>query len=36
VGLIYKFGYFTQRINVIGEQEELFLEFDRRNCSSRF
>jgi len=28
VGLIYKFGYFTQRINVIGEQEELFLEFD--------
>jgi len=28
VGLIYKFGYFTQRINVMGEQEELFLEFD--------
>lgn len=28
VGLIYKFGYFTQRINVVGEQEELFVEFD--------
>jgi starch phosphorylase len=28
VGLIYKFGYFTQRINVKGEQEELFAEFD--------
>ncbi|MHC4622446.1 MAG: alpha-glucan family phosphorylase [Planctomycetota bacterium] len=28
VGLIYKFGYFTQRINLNGEQEELFLEFD--------
>lgn len=28
VGLIYKYGYFTQRINIIGEQEESFLEFD--------
>jgi starch phosphorylase len=28
VGLIYKLGYFTQRINVTGEQEELFIEFD--------
>jgi len=28
VGLIYKFGYFTQRINLNGRQEELFLEFD--------
>jgi starch phosphorylase len=28
VGLIYKYGYFTQRINSKGEQEEQFLEFD--------
>ncbi len=28
VGLIYKFGYFTQRINLDGYQEELFTEFD--------
>jgi starch phosphorylase len=28
VGLVYKFGYFTQRINLNGQQEELFLEFD--------
>jgi len=28
IGLIYKFGYFTQRINLNGDQEELFLEFD--------
>lgn len=28
VGLIYKFGYFTQRINLNGMQEELFMEFD--------
>ena len=28
IGLIYKFGYFTQRINLDGYQEELFLEFD--------
>ena len=28
VGLIYKFGYFTQRINLDGYQEELFQEFD--------
>jgi len=28
VGLIYKYGYFTQRINLKGEQEEQFLEFD--------
>ncbi len=28
VGLIYKYGYFTQRINLHGYQEELFLEFD--------
>ncbi len=27
VGLIYKFGYFTQRINIDGQQEELFVEF---------
>jgi len=27
VGLIYKFGYFTQRINLQGLQEELFVEF---------
>lgn len=27
VGLIYKFGYFTQRINLHGHQEELFIEF---------
>jgi starch phosphorylase len=28
VGLVYKYGYFTQRINVQGEQEEQFIEFD--------
>ena len=28
VGLIYKYGYFTQRIDLHGYQEELFLEFD--------
>jgi glycogen phosphorylase len=28
VGLIYKYGYFTQRINLHGYQEELFVEFD--------
>jgi len=28
IGLIYKYGYFTQRINTKGEQEEQFVEFD--------
>jgi glycogen phosphorylase len=28
VGLVYKYGYFTQRINMKGEQEEQFVEFD--------
>ncbi len=28
VGLIYRFGYFTQRVDLDGLQEELFLEFD--------
>jgi starch phosphorylase len=28
IGLIYRYGYFTQRINTKGEQEEQFLEFD--------
>ena len=28
IGLIYKYGYFTQRIGLNGEQEELFQEFD--------
>jgi len=28
VGLLYKFGYFTQRINLEGRQEELFLELE--------
>jgi len=28
IGLVYKYGYFTQRINRKGEQEEQFLEFD--------
>jgi starch phosphorylase len=28
LGLVYKYGYFTQRINFKGEQEEQFLEFD--------
>ena len=28
IGLVYKYGYFTQRINLKGVQEELFLEFD--------
>jgi starch phosphorylase len=30
VGLIYKYGYFTQRINLEGRQEELFFEFEHR------
>jgi len=28
IGLVYKYGYFTQRINMKGEQEEQFVEFD--------
>jgi starch phosphorylase len=28
VGLIYKYGYFTQRINLEGRQEEMFVEFE--------
>jgi starch phosphorylase len=28
VGLIYKYGYFTQRINLEGRQEEMFFEFE--------
>jgi starch phosphorylase len=28
IGLIYRYGYFTQRINMKGEQEEQFIEFD--------
>lgn len=28
VGLIYKYGYFTQRINLEGRQEELFSEIE--------
>ena len=28
IGLVYKYGYFTQRINMQGEQEEQFIEFD--------
>ena len=28
VGLVYRYGYFTQRINLNGLQEELFQEFD--------
>jgi starch phosphorylase len=28
VGLIYKYGYFTQRINLQGRQEELFSEIE--------
>ncbi|MHC4574778.1 MAG: alpha-glucan family phosphorylase [Planctomycetota bacterium] len=28
IGLIYKFGYFTQRITLSGDQEELFIEFE--------
>jgi starch phosphorylase len=28
IGLIYKYGYFTQRIGLNGDQEEMFLEFD--------
>ena len=28
VGLIYRFGYFTQRINLEGRQEELLLELE--------
>jgi len=28
VGLVYKYGYFTQRINLNNLQEELFQEFD--------
>ena len=28
VGLLYKYGYFTQRLNPDGEQEEVFVEFE--------
>ncbi|MGD0077787.1 MAG: alpha-glucan family phosphorylase [Sedimentisphaerales bacterium] len=28
VGLIYKYGYFTQRINLQGRQEEMFVEIE--------
>lgn len=28
VGLVYRYGYFTQKINPNGIQEELFIEFD--------
>ena len=28
VGLLYKYGYFTQKIDSIGNQEELFIEFE--------
>ena len=28
IGLIYRYGYFTQRVGLNGEQEELFLEFN--------
>jgi starch phosphorylase len=28
LGLIYRYGYFTQRINTRGEQDEQFIEFD--------
>jgi len=28
IGLVYKYGYFTQRINMKGEQEEQFIVFD--------
>ncbi|KPJ63497.1 MAG: hypothetical protein AMS15_00140 [Planctomycetes bacterium DG_23] len=28
LGLLYKFGYFTQRVNINGEQEEVLLEFE--------
>lgn len=28
VGLIYKYGYFNQRINLEGRQEEQYIEFD--------
>lgn len=30
VGLLYKFGYFTQRVNINGDQEELYVQFDHR------
>ncbi|MDH7598603.1 MAG: alpha-glucan family phosphorylase [Sedimentisphaerales bacterium] len=28
IGLVYRYGYFTQKINLNGMQEELFVEFD--------
>jgi starch phosphorylase len=28
VGLLYKYGYFTQRVNLKGAQEELYVEFN--------
>lgn len=28
VGLLYKYGYFTQRLNPDGKQEEIFIEFE--------
>jgi starch phosphorylase len=31
IGLVYKYGYFTQRINMKGEQEEQFVEFDNHS-----
>ncbi len=28
IGLLYKYGYFTQRLNPDGKQEEVFIEFE--------
>ena len=35
IGLIYKFGYFTQRITLDGQQEELFVEFQNYHLPIR-
>lgn len=35
VGLVYKLGYFNQRISVEGQQEELYLEFDNHQVPIR-
>ncbi|MCF7974030.1 MAG: alpha-glucan family phosphorylase [Phycisphaerae bacterium] len=35
VGLIYKYGYFTQKINMHGMQEEQFQEFDNHQIPMR-
>lgn len=35
VGLLYKYGYFTQKVNSLGVQEELFIEFENHYTPAR-